>query len=75
MMTDWTMSFEGWLWMAAWVVVLVVAVWLLTRSPDRAAPDDPVALLRARLARGEITPEEFERTRTLLESSPRGGAR
>lgn len=74
MMTGWTMSFEGWLWMAAWVVVLVAAVWLLTRSPDQAPQDDPVALLRARLARGEITPEEFERTRSLLESSPRSGA-
>ncbi len=75
MMTGWTMSPEGWLWMAIWVAVLVVAVWLLTRSPDRAPQDDPVALLRSRLARGEITPEEFERTRTLLESSPGGGAR
>jgi putative membrane protein len=75
MMTGWTMSLEGWLWMAVWVAVLVAAVWLLTRSPDRASQDEPVALLRSRLARGEITPEEFERTRTLLESSPRGRAR
>jgi putative membrane protein len=75
MMTGWTMSLDGWLWMAVWVAVLVAAVWLLTRSPGRTTQDDPVSLLRSRLARGEITPEEFERTRALLESSPRGGAR
>ena len=75
MMTGWTMSLDGWLWMAVWVGVLVFAVWLLTRSSGRAIQDDPLALLRARLARGEITPEEFERTRALLESSPRSGAR
>ena len=75
MMPGWTMSIDGWLWMAAWVAVLAAAVWLLTRSSGRAVHDDPVAILRVRLARGEITPEEFERTRALLESSPRGGVR
>jgi uncharacterized membrane protein len=75
MMTGWTMTTEGWIWMAVWVVVLVAAVWLLTRSPGQTTQDDPVALLRSRLARGEISPEEFERTRALLESSHRGGAR
>ena len=75
MMTGWTMTAEGWIWMAVWVAVLFAAVWLLTRSPERATNDEPLSLLRSRLARGEITPEEFERTRALLESSPRGGAR
>lgn len=66
MMTGWTMSPEGWLWMGAWAVVLFLAVWLLTRAPARDGGDDPLDVLRSRLARGEITPDEFERARALL---------
>ena len=43
-------------------------VWLLVREPRHSQPDDARATLRARLARGEITPDEFERARRLLES-------
>jgi putative membrane protein len=68
MMAGWTMGFEGWLWMGAWALVIVLVVWLLVREPRRPAPDDPLTTLRGRLARGEITPEEFERARRLLES-------
>jgi uncharacterized membrane protein len=68
MMTGWTMGLEGWLWMGAWALVLVLVVWLLVREPHRPRPDDPVAVLRGRLARGEITAHEFERARRLLDS-------
>ena len=68
MMTGWTMGLEGWLWMSAWIVVLVAVVWLLVREPHRSDRDDALELLRGRLARGEITPEEFERARHLLET-------
>lgn len=68
MMTGWTIGFEGWLLMSAWAVVLVVVVWLLVREPRRSGPDDALALLRERLARGEISPDEFEQARRLLES-------
>ncbi len=68
MMTGWTMGLEGWLWMGAWALVLVLVVWLLVREPRRPGQDDPVTVLRGRLARGEITPEEFEQTRRLLNS-------
>ncbi len=37
MMTGWTMSLEGWIWMAAWGIVLVAVVWLLVRPPARPA--------------------------------------
>jgi len=67
-MVDWTMGLEGWLWLGIWALVLVVMVWLLVREPRRTQPDDSRAMLRARLARGEITPDEFERARRLLES-------
>jgi len=68
MMTGWTMGLEGWLWMSAWIVVLVAVVWLLVREPRRSDRDEALELLRGRLARGEITPEEFERARHLLET-------
>lgn len=68
MMTGWTMGLDGWLWMGAWILALAVMVWLLVRSPARRPErDDPLEVLRARLARGEITPDEFERARGLLD--------
>jgi len=68
MMSDWTMGFEGWLWLGAWALVVVGLVWLLVREPRRSQRDDAATTLRDRLARGEITPDEFERARRLLES-------
>ncbi len=68
MMNGWTMGLEGWLWMAAWVLVLAVMVWLLVREPRRSGRDDALDTLRARFARGELTPDEFEQARRLLES-------
>jgi uncharacterized membrane protein len=67
MMTGWTIGLEGWLWMGAWAVVLVAVVWLLVREPRHSGRPDAVELLRGRLARGEITPDEFERALRLLE--------
>ncbi len=68
MMVDWTMGLEGWLWLGIWALVLVVIVWLLVREPRRSEADDAQSTLRARFARGDITPDEFERARRLLES-------
>jgi uncharacterized membrane protein len=67
MMYGWTMGPEGWLWMGAWMLILLVAVWLLVREPRRSGRDEAMDSLRARLGRGEITPDEFERARRLLE--------
>lgn len=70
-MTGWTMGIEGWLWMAAWMLVLVLTVALLVWTPRRARDrEEPIAVLRGRLARGEITPDEFERARGLLTAAP-----
>jgi putative membrane protein len=68
MMLGWGMGFEGWLWMGAWILVLVVLVWLLVHEPRRPPRDDAMEILKARLARGEITDDEFEHARRLLES-------
>jgi len=67
-MMGWTGGLEGWLWMGAWILVLAVLVWLLVREPRRPTRNDALDTLRDRLARGEITPAEFEAARRLLVS-------
>ncbi len=66
-MDGWTMGLDGWLWMAAWALVILFVVVLLVRQPSPSLRDEPLEILRARLARGEISPEEFEQARRLLE--------
>ena len=65
-MSGWSMGLEAWLLMAAWVVVMAVLVWFLVREPRRSARDEAVEILRTRLARGEITSDEFLRAVALL---------
>jgi Predicted membrane protein (DUF2078). len=68
MMNGLTIGLEGWLWMGFWVVALVVTVWLLVREPHRSGRDQALDTLRSRLARGEISRDEFEAARRLVES-------
>jgi uncharacterized membrane protein len=68
MMNGLTMGLEAWLWMGVWALVLVVAVWLLVREPRPSRRDDALDILRSRLARGEISRDEFEAARRLLKS-------
>ena len=76
MMTGWTIGLDGWLWMGAWILALAGMVWLLVRAPARRPErDEALEVLRGRLARGEITPDEFERARSLLDAEiPRRNA-
>ena len=67
-MAGWPMGVEAWMWMGAWALVLLVSVWLLVREPRRTPTGDALTALKDRLARGEISPEEFERVRRLLDS-------
>ena len=67
---------NGWMWLVMgagtltfWVVViLVVRALLPTRGPQSSESPRPDALtlLKERLARGEVTPEEYEQRRRLL---------
>ena len=57
---------DGWIWMAVWIVALLVMVWLVVRSPKRANEADAMEILRSRFARGEISKDEFEQARTVL---------
>lgn len=57
----------GWIWMAIWIAALLFAVWLIVRVPaTRPANEEAMAILRARFAHGEISQEEFERSRDAL---------
>ena len=64
----------GWFWMAGmmvvfWGAVIFLAVWAITTVTGRSAPrNDAVDTLRKRLAAGEITKDEFETTKRLIES-------
>ena len=69
MMAGWTMGTEAWVLMGAWALVMVLAVWVLVREPHREEREDALQTLRGRLARGEITPDAFERAKHLLEAN------
>jgi putative membrane protein len=66
------MSGYGWVW-ASLITLLVLGglitlvVWVIrTFSRDRSTGDNSLEVLRRRLAAGEISQEEYERTRRVL---------
>ena len=66
---DWGMGFGGLLWMILAVVLVVAVVWAVAAAipgRDRTPIDDAAQILKARLARGEISNEEYEQARNLL---------
>jgi putative membrane protein len=76
MMFGWSMGLEAWAWMGIWILVLAVLVWFLVREPRRSERDEAMDILRGRLARGEITSDEFEHARALLDPrQPHGSPR
>ncbi len=70
MMTGWgEFALGGWIWMGVWIVALVVMIWLIVAGGrERSTRDEPLEILRARFARGELSEEEYEQARRLLES-------
>jgi putative membrane protein len=59
----------GLLGLLFWIFLLTALIWLVFRAfgPRYHAPDDEaMTILRTRFARGEITPEEFEKAATAL---------
>ncbi len=79
MMTGFGMGFSGAIWMIVfWIIIIGGSIWLLTVifpraniSPvDRSEPNDnPLAILKQRYARGELSKEEFETIRHDLEEA------
>ena len=73
MMTGAGWGLGGGLWMivevAVGIALVVALVWLITAAlpgRQRSATDDAVPILKARLARGEITEAEYEQARRLI---------
>jgi len=66
MMDGWGMAFGGWIWMAVWVVALLVMVWFVVSGGRRPETPDADAILRQRFARGEIDEAEFRHLRDVL---------
>lgn len=55
-------------WLLFWIVVVGLAAWLIwsaIRQRDR-GPEDPVAVLRRRLAAGEISEQQYSETLKVL---------
>lgn len=65
---------SGWWWIW-WVVWIIIIIWLFTLwfpgGRARAARMTPLEVLQHRLARGEITPEEYEQRLALLKRDQR----
>ncbi len=68
MMTGaWGMTLGGWIWTVVWVVALLVMVRMAVSGWRREERDDPLEILRARYARGEISEEEYRHARQILD--------
>lgn len=61
----WWMVFGGFLWLLFWVTVVYLVAAGFGRL-DRGREPDAAEIARRRLARGELTVEEFERIRREL---------
>lgn len=67
------MVFGGLLFLLFWAGVIWLAIWAASGGSSRAAPpsrSDPWDIARERYARGDISPDEFERIRQDLGKSP-----
>lgn len=61
------MSSMGFLWIIAIVVVIWAFFLILKGEAETTRRDDPLKILEDRLASGEITEEEFERKKQILD--------
>jgi putative membrane protein len=62
----------NWLWMTLmmlifWGGVIAVAVWAIRSGLGSRRENDALHVLRRRLAAGEISPEDFEKTKRILQ--------
>lgn len=64
------MGIGSWLWMLAWIVLVVgsvlLIVWAIGASAGSGRDDEAIQILRARYARGEIDADQFETARQTL---------
>ncbi len=60
------MGAGGWIWMAIWILALLVMVGLLVSGDATPARETPLEILRRRYAAGEISEEAYRRAREIL---------
>ena len=53
-------------WGVFWTALVGLAVFAIVRLGPRDRSDEAVTILKERLARGKITPEEYQSRRTLV---------
>jgi uncharacterized membrane protein len=54
-------------WLLFWIVVVGLAVWLIRSAIRGRGPQDPVEVLRRRLAAGEISEQQYSDVLKVLE--------
>jgi uncharacterized membrane protein len=62
-------GYMGWMMVGSaifWLALLALAVFAIVRLGPRQRGEDATAILKERLARGEITPEEYHSRRSLI---------
>ncbi len=66
----WAMLLSGLMMLLFWGGLIVLVVWAVRQfaGSGRPAAEDPTAILKRRLAAGEITQEEYERARQALQA-------
>jgi putative membrane protein len=64
--SGWWMLISGSLIWLFFIGVIALAVWSTVRTPGGGSGAAPLDILKTRLARGEITPEQYEQTRREL---------
>ena len=69
----WPYNYVGWNWlwmvgmmMVVWVAIIGLAVWFIS-TMARDGENEAMAILRKRLVAGEISQDEYEKTRRLLQ--------
>lgn len=62
-------GYMGWMMVGVglfWVAIVGLVVFAIVRLTPRTARDDALAILKERLARGEISIDEYQSSRTLI---------
>jgi putative membrane protein len=63
----WAMLLGGLMMLLFWGGLIVLVVWALRQFAGRPTGEDPTAILKRRLAAGEITREQYEQSRKALQ--------
>lgn len=63
----WGLAIGGVMMLLFWGAFIALAIWVVRALVHRSSPpDSALDILRRRLAAGEITPDEYEKTRRIL---------